>query len=211
MNGGIVISNYAETADSGITISRANGTAASPTQILANQRSAFFLGNTYGTSSFNNNIGLTFWASENQTDTARGSHMVFETTSLQSVGRAERMRIDASGNVGIGVSAPTFKLDVTGTIRATGAIQVDSTSDGSLFLNRAGAAWNYIAWSRDATRRAYLGISPDGLIMELGLESGTNRFVVTQAATTDRAVRNVYTSISAPSGGNDGDMWAVYV
>ena len=39
-------------------------------------------------------------------------------------GQTERVRIDASGNVGIGTSSPDplYKLDVTGSIRATGSI-----------------------------------------------------------------------------------------
>ena len=35
-----------------------------------------------------------------------------------STGGSERMRIDSSGNVGIGTSSPTFKLDVAGNARA---------------------------------------------------------------------------------------------
>jgi hypothetical protein len=99
MSGGIVIANYAETADSGITIARANGTPSSPTQILANQRIGFVLSSSYGSSSFNNNAGMNFHAAENITDIARGSFIAFDTTTIGTVGRAERMRIWDSGKV----------------------------------------------------------------------------------------------------------------
>ena len=38
---------------------------------------------------------------------------------------AEYMRINSSGNVGIGVTAPTYKLDVAGDINMTGALKVN--------------------------------------------------------------------------------------
>ena len=43
-----------------------------------------------------------------------------------SGGNNERMRILSTGNVGIGTSTPTYKLDVSGTFRATGAATFDS-------------------------------------------------------------------------------------
>lgn len=34
---------------------------------------------------------------------------------------------------------------------------------------------------------------------------------VTTASTASGVVRNIYTSVSAPSGGSDGDIWIQYV
>ena len=39
----------------------------------------------------------------------------------------ERLRIKASGNVGIGVANPTQRLDVNGNLRVRGDIYVDNT------------------------------------------------------------------------------------
>ena len=49
------------------------------------------------------------------------SDLRFYTTSGSSV-VTERIRIDSSGNVGIGDPTPSYKLDVAGTIRATGDV-----------------------------------------------------------------------------------------
>jgi hypothetical protein len=52
---------------------------------------------------------------------------------------SERMRIDTSGNVGIGTSSPSYKLDVTGSIRTSSVMYVNG-GDGSI-QRSGGNAW----------------------------------------------------------------------
>ncbi len=67
----------------------------------------------------------------------------------QHVGEVERMRIDSSGNVGIGDSTPSYKLDVNGTGRFAGVLSAggdlevsgtikESVDNGNLVLQGGG-------------------------------------------------------------------------
>jgi hypothetical protein len=104
------------------------------------------------------------FVAENQTDsvgqiTVRresavdDGYIVFETQATGG-GLAERMRINSSGNVGIGTSSPSQKLDVNGTSRVAGLLQTFNTglftTDGALsnysstngvYLNGNAAGW----------------------------------------------------------------------
>ena len=50
-----------------------------------------------------------------------------------------RINIEAGGNVGIGTSTPTEKLEVVGNTKITGGIDVDSST---FFVNSANGAWS---------------------------------------------------------------------
>lgn len=48
---------------------------------------------------------------------------------------SERMRLDASGNVGIGTNAPSYKLDVNGNLRTTGVLMIGASTDSGRLLS----------------------------------------------------------------------------
>ena len=59
-------------------------------------------------------------AKENSTSNNAAGYLAFGTRPAGG-NMTERMRIDSSGNVGIGTSSPSYKLEVNGTLGVTGA------------------------------------------------------------------------------------------
>jgi hypothetical protein len=93
-------------------------------------------------------------AESNTPDTA----LVFGTrdNSGGGVDASERMRIDSSGNVGIGTASPTAKVDNTGSFRTTGV--TDPTSGTGLELSYRSTYGDVLAYNRTSSAFAELQI-----------------------------------------------------
>lgn len=105
----------------------------------------------YNTSSTNGSVGTT-----------TNHPMAFYTNN------SEKMRIDSSGNVGIGTSSPSAKADVNGTVRVTS--QTVPTSGSGLELIFAGAT-SYLV-SYDRTGSSFLPLRFQGSAFHFDLNGG---------------------------------------
>jgi len=104
-----------------LTLRLARGTGPTPTAIQNGDRIAQIAFQGYGTSTYAAGPGLSGFATENWTDSARGSALIFQTVTNGVASQGEKMRIDQNGHVGIGTASPTSKLDVNGEIRTRGS------------------------------------------------------------------------------------------
>lgn len=108
-----VYSNTANDA-AGFIGRKARGTLGSPSAVQADDILGGFYGGGYTSAgSFGTNSGrFSIHAAQNFTSANQGSYMTFSVTPLNSSSRSEVMRITSSGNVGIGTTTPTSRLDV---------------------------------------------------------------------------------------------------
>jgi hypothetical protein len=81
-------------------------------------------------------------AEELFTPTAHGANILFHTTAPGGILRSEKMRVTGNGNVGIGTTVPTQKLEVNGGVRintATAKPACDSTVRGTFWFTQGAA------------------------------------------------------------------------
>jgi hypothetical protein len=72
------------------------------------------------------------YAGNSVESTSSNGFLAFATRTGVSEVTTERLRIDSSGNVGIGTDAPSEKLDVVGNIKASGVIKKGVLTVGTL-------------------------------------------------------------------------------
>lgn len=121
----------------GFVTAKSRGTTSSPSAVLTGDSLGLFSGGGYnGSAVVYNKAAMQIYAAENWTTTANGTYLTFATTSNGATGRSERMRIDSSGNVGIGTSSPLTQFHATTSILIS--------SDGGYYGGQAYYASN--AW-----------------------------------------------------------------
>jgi hypothetical protein len=103
-------------------IRKGRGTVASPSAVASGDNMGQLVFQAFGGANNRSLAAITGAVSTYTSDTDISSFLNFSTTPSGSVTAAERMRIDASGNVGIGTSSPAAGLDVrNGNIRVGGS------------------------------------------------------------------------------------------
>ncbi len=107
--------------DQALYLRRANGTAAAPLSLAAND----YIGGLTFVPRINS--GLSFFGSSVRSYYAGdGTNLLTDMRLLTS--NAERVRISSSGNVGIGNAAPAQKLDVTGNAVVSGNVGIGNVA-----------------------------------------------------------------------------------
>lgn len=98
----------------------ARGSAAAPTAVQTGDNILGIAARGYGATAFSTARGqIRMVAAENWTDAAQGTYYTISTTLIGTSTLSERMRILDNGNVGIGTTAPGYKLEVVGTARVS--------------------------------------------------------------------------------------------
>jgi len=136
-DGSIFASTYVGSGVGASFIGRkARGSQSSPSGILSGDTLSQILARGYTSAgAFSGNVGaVAITAAENFTSTANGTNITFATTATGATGRTERMRIDSSGNVGVGATA-----------NASAILDVQSTTKGFRLPNMTTVEKNAIA------------------------------------------------------------------
>lgn len=136
----LVMDHYVDaTTSAGLVFRKARGTSAAPTAVMNNDYLGNFGARGFGATAFSSNMKGVFAikATENWTDTAQGTALVFETTPNLSITRQESMRITGDGRVGVGTTTPGTKLEVRSTTQDASASALRlSSSDGTFAVNQ---------------------------------------------------------------------------
>lgn len=112
---------------------QARGTPLAPSAVQSGDQISVYGARGYGATGFSttSRASMRAVASENWSDTSQGAYLAFDTTTNGSAGYAERMRIDQNGNVGIGTTTPTQRLDLGGGNISMGYERKTNSCSGS--------------------------------------------------------------------------------
>ena len=140
---------------------KSRGTIASPSAIANGDTLGQYLFQGYGGTNYRQLASIISYVDTYTSDTNISSYLIIGTTPAGSFAPAERMRIDSSGNVGIGTSNPTIRLDVRS---ATGVMfnVLETTSGDSRRIRFSNAGTVNTIESTAAVGSTQLAFTVDG-------------------------------------------------
>jgi hypothetical protein len=137
-----ILSGRAFGLNCSINASAAGGTQASPTASTTSTSPLNLVGScTYDGTNFLNVAAMVFGLEATPTISSAPSFVTFSTVPSGSTSRAERLRINSSGYVGIGTASPAFPLSVQSAPSVAAAIVVaGETNTERIHIRASGAS-----------------------------------------------------------------------
>ena len=196
---GITSARYANTTGGGILrVGKYRGTYASPSAAQTGDTAGDVRFEVWGGSNLRRVATIAGTVETFTSDTDISGYLAFNTTSSGSTTPTEKMRLDSSGNLGIGTSSPGQKLHVVGNIRTTNSL-LESTGTSVNFGTITGGFLAFLSGSG-----AEAGRFDSSGNLGIGTSSPGGRLDVVGSATTSGinvSVSNTSTSGQYPSTG----------
>lgn len=141
----VLVDSFA--ANGAVSFRRANGTAAAPTNLTADQAIGAFFAFGYGATGYSSSgrAGFTMFSAETWTDSAQGAYMEFSSTPTGATSSVARLRIQAAGEVCTqtkfcpGTDAGAFQV-ACGLFAGTGAPSNANGANGDFYFRSDGGA-----------------------------------------------------------------------
>ncbi|GIL17308.1 MAG: hypothetical protein BroJett040_10590 [Oligoflexia bacterium] len=141
-----------------ITLRNSQGTKAAPSATLSTNVLGSINFSGWGSSAGQNGAYIISSAAGNWSDTSSPSNLQFYTAPVGSNAPAERMRIDSSGNVGIGTASPQVPLHVKG-------------GQQLVFLDNGGQQWTQLDFGSNGSYKGFVALDNTNNQFVIGAQS----------------------------------------
>ena len=186
------------TLGSNISLLKSRGTAASPVVVNVGDTAGSVLYSAFAGTNYRQLASITSVVEAYVSDTNISGNLIFGTNSA-STGTAEKMRLDASGNLGIGTNSPKVKLQ---TVGETAGVPTLGTSSGGFLISSTnglygvyggvngstGDGW-FQVMRNDAATAYNILLNPSGGNVGIGTTSPAVKLDIAGASTTQVRVQ----------------------